>query len=60
MFKNIYSFPKKMFKPKDILDRVCRGHDICYDKVHDDGCPEPYDADYLWNGDNRKRRKNAH
>ena len=44
----------KMFKPQDILDCVCRGHDICYDKVHDDDCPEPYDKDYLWNGDNGK------
>ena len=44
----------KMFKPKDILDRVCRAHDICYDKVHDGNCHEPYDVPYLWKGHNGK------
>ena len=38
----------KMFKPQNILDRVCRAHDICYDAVHDMGCHEPYDVDYDW------------
>ena len=39
----------KMFKPQNVLDRVCRAHDICYDKVHDEGCHDPYDVKYWWN-----------
>ena len=38
----------KMFKPQNVLDRICRAHDICYDKAHDEGCPEPYDENYYW------------
>ena len=39
----------KMFKPQNVLDRICRAHDICYDKAYDEGCHEPYDETYYWN-----------
>ena len=38
----------KMYRPKNELDRICRAHDICYDKFISKGCYEPYDMSYSW------------
>ena len=47
-------------KPRNVLDRICRAHDICYDTIYSRGCPEPYDLKYSWDwkkNDNKKVKK---
>ena len=38
----------KMYRPKNELDRICRAHDICYDKFISKGCIKPYRLSYSW------------
>ena len=38
----------KMHQPQNVLDRICRAHDICYDTIAAKGCEEAYDLKYAW------------
>ena len=43
----------EMKKPLNVLDRICRSHDICYDRVHA-RCSAPYEWSYKWEMSNKK------
>ena len=48
----------KMHQPQNVLDRICRAHDICYDRIGKN-CPRPYDLKYKWSYKNNVVNKSS-